>query len=134
VRPSGEPRAEPPVGRRRWSRRRHRLLRWLGAAAVVLGVAAVLLPAQYGITAAFLAGLCGFLLAAALVVFFAVPGPGTLGVLLRSPSLGGAVLVVCVLLVLSTRGQSLQWLWWAGTAAAAGWTASALWRARRPGE
>jgi drug/metabolite transporter (DMT)-like permease len=125
------PIAQPPAGRRRWSRRRHRLLRWLAAATVVLGVAAALLPAQYGITAALLAGLCGFLLAAALVVFLVVPGPGTPGALLRSGTLAGAVLVVCVLLVLSTRGESLQWLWWLGAALAAAWAATALWLARR---
>ena len=106
-------------------------MRGLGAGAVVLGIATVLLPAQYGLTAALLAGLCGFLLAAALVVFFVVPGPGTVGTLLRSGSLAGAVLVVCVLLVLSTRGESLQWLWWLGAVLAAGWTATALWLGRR---
>jgi hypothetical protein len=128
------PPAEPPDRAPRWSRRRHRLLRALGAAAVILTAGAFLLPAQWGVTAGLLAGLCGFLLVAALVVFFAVPGPGTLRTLLRSPSLGGAVLVVCVLLLLSTRGGSLEWLWWVGTAAATVWTGTALWQARRPEE
>jgi hypothetical protein len=126
--------AEPPVRRPRWSRRRHRLLRGLGGAAVVLVAAAFALPAEWGVTAGLLGGLCGFLFVAALVVFFAVPGPDTFRTLLRSPSLGGAVLVVCVLLVLSTRGQPLEWLWWLGAAVAAVWTGTALWRARRSGE
>jgi hypothetical protein len=108
-------------------------VRGLGAAAVVLGLAAFLLPAQFGITAGLLAGLCAFLLAAALIVFCVVPGPGTFGTLLRSPSLAGAVLVVCVLLVLTTLGEPLQWLWWLGAALAGGWTAFALWQARRQG-
>jgi hypothetical protein len=124
---------EPPTRRPRWSRRRHRTLRGLGGTAVVLGAGAFLLPAQYGITAGLLAGLSAFLLAAALVVFVLVPGPGTLGTLLRSASLAGSVLVVTVLLVLSTRGQPLEWGWWAAAAGAAVWTASALWLGRRGG-
>jgi hypothetical protein len=107
------------------------LLRGLGAAAVVLVAGAFMLPAQYGVTSGLLGGLCGFLFVAALVVFVAVPGPDTFGTLLRSATLGGAVLVVCVLLVLSTRGQPLEWLWWVAVAVAAVWTATALWRARR---
>ena len=126
------PPAGPATGRPRWSRRRRRLVRGLGAAAVVLGAGAFVLPAEWGVTAGLLAGLAAFLLVAALVVFFAVPGPGTAGTLLRSPSLGGAVLVVCVLLVLSTDGRPFAWLWWLGAAAAAVWTGAALWRARRP--
>jgi hypothetical protein len=126
------PPAEPSTRRPRWSRRRHRLVRGLAAAAVVLGGSAFVLPAEWGITSGLLAGLCAFLLVAALVVFFAVPGPGTVGTLLRSPSLGGAVLVVCVLLVLSTRGRPFAWAWWVGAAGAAVWTGAALWQARRP--
>jgi|tagenome__1003787_1003787.scaffolds.fasta_scaffold20980470_2 hypothetical protein len=126
------PPAEPSTRRARWSRRRHRLVRCLGAAAVVLGAGAFVLPGEWSVTSGLLAGLAAFLLVAALVVFFAVPGPGTVGTLLRSPSLGGAVLVVCVLLVLSTRDRPFAWVWWLGAAAAAVWTGAALWRARRP--
>jgi hypothetical protein len=125
--------AEPPDRRPRWSRRRHRTLRGFGAAAVVLGAAAFVLPAEFAVTAGLLAGLAAFLFAAALVVFLVVPGPDTLATLLRSAPLAGSVLVVTVLLVLSTRGEPLEWLWWLAAAAAAVWFATALWRGRRTG-
>jgi hypothetical protein len=127
------PSAEPPLRPPRWSRRRHRLLRGLGGAVVVLGAGAFLLPAGAAVTSGLLAGLAAFLLVAALVVFLVVPGPDTLGTLLRSTTLAGAVLVVCVLLVLSTRGQPQQWVWWLAAAAAAAWTGNALWQGRRRG-
>jgi hypothetical protein len=125
--PDGSPRHP------RWSRRRRRTLQVLAAAAVLLGAGAFVLPAGAGVTSALLAGLCLLLLVAATAVFLAVPGPGTAGVLLRSPSLGGAVAVVSVLLVLSTQGTPLARLWDAVAVAAALWTLAALWRTRRPG-
>ena len=127
------PAAEPSDRRPRWSRRRHRTLRGLGAAAVVLGAAAFVLPAEVGVTAGLLAGLSAFLFVVALVVFLVVPGPGTLATLWRSAPLAGSVLVVSVLLVLSTRGEPMEWLWWLAAAAAAVWSATALWRGRRTG-
>ena len=120
-------------GRAPWSRRRHRLLRWLAGAAAVLAGASLLLPARYGVSAAFLAGLCAFLFVAALVVFVVVPGPDTLATLLRTAPLAGAMLVVSLLLVLSTAGQSLRWLWILAAVATAGWTAFAMWETRRSG-
>jgi hypothetical protein len=114
-----------------WSPRRRRLLLWLVAGAVVGGLGALVLPAQYGITAAFLGALCGFLLVVALTVFVAVPGPDTLGTLLRTPPLAGAVLVVAVLLVLSNPAGSLRWLWVVAAVAAGLWTAFAVWETRR---
>ena len=113
-----------------WSDRRRRTLTGLGAGAVVLGLAALALPDEYGATSAVLAALLGFLLVTALVVFVAVPGPGTLGTLSRSVPLAGAVLVVAVLLLLSTDA-ALRWLWTLTALAAAAWTASAVWRTRR---
>ena len=80
-------------------------MRLLGAAVVLLGVGGFVLPDGAGVTSGLLAGVAVLLLLAALVVFIAVPGPGTARTLLRSPSLGGAVAVVCVLLLLSTWGQ-----------------------------
>ena len=77
-----------------------------------------------------LAALCAFLFVAALVVFVAVPGPGTLETLSRSVPLAGAVLVVAVLLLLSTDA-ALRWLWILTALVAAAWTASAVWRTRR---
>jgi hypothetical protein len=127
------PGAGPPDGRPAWSRRRKRLLLGLGAGTVLAAVGAWLLPAQYGITSAFVAALCALLLVVATVVFLAVPGPGTFGALLRTSPLAGAVLVVAVLLALSTAGQSLRWLWILSAVAAAGWTAFALWESRRSG-
>ena len=102
----------------------------LGAGTVLFGVAALTLPDEYGATSATLAALCAFLLVAVLVVFIAVPGPGTLETLSRSVPLAGAVLVVAVLLLLSTDA-ALRWLWILIALAAAAWTASAVWRTRR---
>lgn len=116
-----------------WSRRRKRLLRGLVGGAVVAGVGGLVLPAQYGVSSAFVAALCAFLAVAATVVFFAVPGPDTLGTLLRSAPLGGAVLVVALLLALAGAGRPLRWLWLLAAAAAAAWTAFALWAGRRSG-
>ena len=104
----------------------------LAAGALVMGLAALALPDEFGATAAVLAALLAFLLVTAFVVFVAVPGPGTLGTLLRSVPLAGAVLVVAVLLVLSTDAE-LRWLWLLAAAAAAAWTAFAVWEARRAG-
>ncbi|RBY81623.1 hypothetical protein DQ238_06190 [Geodermatophilus sp. TF02-6] len=116
-----------------WSARRRRLLAVLAVGAVLGALGAVGLPAQYGVTAAFLAALCGFLLVVALVVFVAVPGPDTLGTLLRTPPLAGAVSVVAVLLVLANPAGSLRWLWVVAALAAALWTAFAVWETRRSG-
>jgi peptidoglycan/LPS O-acetylase OafA/YrhL len=115
--------------RPRWSDRRRRLLAGLTAGAVVLILGAVVLPDELGVTSAFLAALCGFLLLAAVVVFVAVPGPDTLGTLLRTVPLAGAVLVVAVLLLLSAP-EELRVLWWAGVVAGAGWLGYALWQGR----
>ncbi|HEX2074417.1 MAG TPA: hypothetical protein VHF92_11570 [Geodermatophilus sp.] len=116
-----------------WSQRRRRLLLGLALGVVAGGLGTVALPAQYGISAAFLAALCGFLLVVALVVFVAIPGPDTLGSLLRATPLAGAVLVVAVLLVLANPAGSLRWLWVVAALLAAGWTGFAVWEARRSG-
>jgi hypothetical protein len=113
-----------------WSDRRRRTLLGLALGIVACGLGAVALPAQYGVTSGLLALLCAFLLVAATVVFLAIPGPGTLGTLLRSLPLAGAALVVAVLLLLSTP-EDLRWLWWTATGASAVWTAAAAWRTRR---
>ena len=120
--------ARPP-----WSTRRRRLLLWLAAGAVLTGLGAVGLPGEFGVTAAFLAALCAFLFVVALVVFITVPGPDTLGTLLRTSPLAGAVLVVAVLLVLANPAGSLRWLWVVAAVAAAAWTAFAVWDTRRSG-
>ena len=116
-----------------WSSRRRKLLLGLAVGAVLGGLGAVGLPAELGVTAAFLGALCAFLLVVALVVFITVPGPDTLGTLLRTPPLAGAVLVVAVLLVLSNPAGSLRWLWVVAAVAAAAWTAFAVWETRRSG-
>jgi hypothetical protein len=113
-----------------WSTRRRRLLLGLVGGTLLFGLAALVLPDEVGATSAVLAALCAFLLVAAFVVFVAVPGPGTLETLSRSVPLAGAVLVVAVLLLLSTDA-ALRWLWILIALAAAGWTASAVWRTRR---
>ena len=115
-----------------WSDRRRRTLLGLALGIVAGGLGAVALPAGYGVTAGFLGLLCAFLLVAAAVVFLVVPGPGTLGTLLRSVPLAGATLVVAVLLLLATPGD-LRWLWWTATAVSAVWAAAAAWEARRGG-
>ena len=116
-----------------WSARRRRLLLWLAVGAVLGGLGAVGLPNEFGVTAGFVAALCAFLLVAALVVFIIVPGPDTLGTLLRTSPLAGAVLVVAVLLVMANPAGSLRWLWVVAAVAAAGWTAFAVWETRRSG-
>ena len=113
-----------------WSDRRRRTLLGLAVGILAGGLGAIALPAQYGVTSGLLALLCAFLLVAAVVVFVVVPGPGTLGTLLRSVPLAGAALVVAVLLLLSTP-EDLRWPWWLATGAAAAWTAGAAWQARR---
>jgi hypothetical protein len=108
-------------------------VRGLGAAAVLLGAGALVLPDGAGVTCGLLAAVAALLLVAAVVVFTAVPGPGTAGTLLRSPSLGGAVAIVAVLLLLSTEGQPTNRLWAGVAGAGAVWTLVALWLTRRPG-
>jgi hypothetical protein len=121
--------AHPPP----WSRRRKRLLLWLGAATVLTGAGALVLPSEFGVTSGFLAALGAFLLVVATVVFVAIPGPDTLRTLLRTVPLAGSVLVVTVLLALSNAGRSLRWVWILAAVAAAGWTAFAVWDNRRSG-
>jgi hypothetical protein len=116
-----------------WSDRRRRTLLGLAGAMLVCTLGGIGLPGEMGATSAILAALFAFLLVVATIVFIAVPGPGTLGTLLRSVPLAGAALVVAVLLLLSTP-PDLRWLWVAGTVASALWTATALWEARRTGE
>jgi hypothetical protein len=115
-----------------WSDRRRRTLLALAFGIVACGLGAVALPAQYGVTSGLLALLCAFLLVAATVVFVVVPGPDTLGTLLRSVPLAGSALVVSVLLLLSTP-EDLRRLWWLTAIAAGAWTAGAAWQARRSG-
>jgi hypothetical protein len=102
----------------------------LAGATIAFTLAGIGLPDELGATSAVLAVLCAFLLVAATVVFVAVPGPGTLGTLLRSVPLAGAALVVAVLLLLSTPAD-LRWLWITGSLGAAAWTAYAWWQTRR---
>ncbi len=116
-----------------WSPRRRRTLLLLALAAVLFGLAGIGLPDQYGVASISLAGLAAFLLVAAVVVFVAVPGPGTVDALLRSLTVSGAVLVVAVLLVLSTAGEPLRWLWVLAALAAAAWLGTAVWLTRRDG-
>jgi peptidoglycan/LPS O-acetylase OafA/YrhL len=68
----------------RWSDRRRRTLIGLGLGIVAFGLGGIALPDQYGVSSAFLAGLCAFLLLVAVVVFVAMPGPGTFDFLLRT--------------------------------------------------
>jgi hypothetical protein len=124
--PPSEPR--PP-----WSSRRRRLLVGLAVGVAVGVLGSFLLPARYGSTALVLGGLSGFLLVVAIVVFVTYPGPDTLGQLLRTPPLAGAVLVVAVLLVLANPAGSLRWLWVVAAVVAAAWTAYAVWETRRYG-
>jgi hypothetical protein len=122
-----------PTGRPPWSSRRKRLLVGLGGAAVVFGAVGLAIRNPMGVTAAFLAALCGFLLVVALIVFVAIPGPDTFGTLLRTTPLAGAVLVVAVLLVLSNAGGSVRWAWILTALGAAAWTAYAMWDTHRSG-
>ncbi len=110
-----------------WSRRRRRLLLGLGAVAALGGAGALLLPTEFGVTAAYVGALSAFLLVAATVVFVTVPGPDTAGTLLRSTPVAGAVLVVGVLVSLSAEDTPL---WWLTAAVGAVWLAAALWLAR----
>ena len=121
----------PPPEHRRWSGRRTRLLLGLGIAVVLTGIGAFTLPDEFGVLSGYAAAVCGLLLVAATVVFVAIPGPDTLGRLLRMPPLAGSVLVVAVLLALSDAGETLRWLWILAAVAAAGWAAFALWESRR---
>ena len=115
-----------------WSDRRRRTLVGLALGAVAFGLGAIALPDQYGLTSAFLAALCAFLLVTAAIVFVAIPGPDTLRTLAYTVPLAGAVLVVAVLLLLSTDAE-LRWLWSLIALAAAAWTATAVWQTRRSG-
>jgi hypothetical protein len=114
-----------------WSERRRRTLLALGLGILVFGLGAVALPDEWGAKSLYLSALCAFLLVVAVVVFVAIPGPGTLHALARTVPLAGAVLVVAVLLLLSAPG--LRWLWALVSVAAAGWTAAAVWDTRRSG-
>ncbi|NEK85914.1 hypothetical protein GCU60_09080 [Blastococcus saxobsidens] len=116
-----------------WSDRRRRTLLVLAMGAVLGGLGAVGLPGGAGVTAGVLAALCAFLLVAAVVVFVAVPGPGTAGTLARSAPVAGSALVVSVLLVLSTAAEQ-RWIWALVAVAAAGWTGYAVWETRRTGD
>jgi hypothetical protein len=112
-----------------WSDRRRRTLLLLALGIVLGGLGGIGLPAQYGVTAGILAALCAFLLVAAVVVFLAVPGPGTAAVLARSSPVAGSSAVVAVLLLLST--DDLRWVWAVVAVVAAGWTAYAVRETRR---
>ena len=112
----------------RWSHRRRTLLKALAGATVLFGLGG-LLPDEFGVTSLFLAALAAFLLLVATIVFVAIPGPDTLGTLLRSTTLAGAALVVAVLLLLAAPAD-LQPLWWTATAVSAAWAGTALWLAR----
>ena len=114
-----------------WSQRRRRTLLGLGAAGVLFGIGGIALPGEWGAKSLYLAALCAFLLVAAVVVFVAIPGPGTLHALAHTVPLAGAVFVVAVLLLLST--SNLRWLWALVSVAAAAWTAVAVWETRRSG-
>jgi hypothetical protein len=113
-----------------WSDRRRRTLMALAGGMLAFTLGGIGFPGEMGATSAILAALCAFLFLVATIVFIAVPGPGTFSALLRSVPLAGASLVVAVLLLMSTP-EDLRWLWVTGTVATAGWTAAALWEARR---
>ncbi|MCA0145742.1 hypothetical protein [Blastococcus sp. LR1] len=112
-----------------WSDRRRRTLLVPALGVVLGGLGGVGLPAEYGVSAGILAALCAFLLVAAVVVFLAIPGPGTAGVLARSSPVAGSSFVVAVLLLLST--DDLRWVWSLVAVAAVGWTAYAVRETRR---
>ena len=115
----------------RWSDRRRRTLLGLAVATLVFGIGGVALPGEFGAKSLYLTGLCGFLLVVAVIVFIAIPGPGTLHALVHTVPLAGAVVVVAVLLLLST--SELRWLWALVAVGAAAWTAVAVWETRRTG-
>ena len=112
-----------------WSNRRRRTLVGLAAGTMAFTLGGIGFPGEVGATSAILAALCAFLLIVAMIVFIAVPGPGTLHTLVRSVPLAGAVLVVAVLLLLSTP-EDLRWLWITATVGAVVWTGAAVWDAR----
>ncbi len=112
-----------------WSDRRRRTLLGLAGGMLAFTLGGIGFPDETGATSAVLAALCAFLLVVAVIVFVAVPGPGTLSTLLRTVPLAGAVLVVAVLLLLSTP-DDLRWLWITTTVAAAAWTVAAVWATR----
>ena len=114
-----------------WSQRRRRTLLGLGAGILLFGIGAAALPGEFGAKSLYLAALCAFLLVVAVVVFVAIPGPGTLHALVHTVPLAGAVLVVAILLLLSAPG--LRWLWALVSVAAAAWTAVAVLQTRRSG-
>jgi hypothetical protein len=114
-----------------WSQRRRRTLLGLGIGTLVFGLGALTLPGEFGAKSVYLTALCAFLLVAAVIVFIAIPGPGTLHALAHTVPLAGAVLVVAVLLLLSV--SNLRWLWALVAVAAAAWTAVAVWETRRSG-
>jgi hypothetical protein len=114
-----------------WSQRRRRTLLGLGAASVLFGIGGIALPGEWGAKSLYLAALCAFLLVVAVIVFVAIPGPGTLHELAHTVPLAGAVLVVAVLLLLST--SNLRWLWALVSVGAAVWTAVAVVETRRTG-
>jgi len=116
--------ARPP-----WSDRRRWTLLGLAGGTTAFTLGGIGFPDEMGATSAVLAALCAFLLVVATIVFFAVPGPGTLATLMRSVPLAGAVLVVAVLLLLSTP-DDVRWLWIAASVAAAAWTVAAVWATR----
>jgi len=116
--------ARPP-----WSDRRRWTLLGLAGGTTAFTLGGIGFPDETGATSAVLAALCAFLLVVATIVFFAVPGPGTLATLMRSVPLAGAVLVVAVLLLLSTP-DDVRWLWIAASVAAAAWTVAAVWATR----
>jgi len=116
--------------RQPWSDRRRRTLLGLAGGTLAFTLGGIGFPDEMGATSAVLAALCAFLLVVALIVFVAIPGPGTLHTLVRSVPLAGAVLVVAVLLLLSTP-EDLRWLWVTATVAAAAWTGAAVWESRR---
>ena len=113
-----------------WSDRRRRALLGLAVGVVLGGLGAVGLPGEHAVTAGYLAALCAFLLVAAVVVFVAIPGPGTAGTLAMSAPVAGAAFVVAVLLLLSTAAE-LRLVWALVAAAAAVWAGYALWATRR---
>src|SRR5215207_8828411 len=98
------------VDRPPWSDRRRRTLLGLALGAVAFGLGAIALPDQYGLTSAFLAALCAFLLVTAAIVFVAIRGPDTLRTRVSTVPRAGPGLVADVRLRLSTHAEQ-GWLW-----------------------